>query len=108
MIVELGERVLLEMVPAILHLHACCRIEDMHPTRPVLLGGYLCRSEQSRERTRRGLRPLDTGIAEEDEVLRADMLINPARVVVHGLPGRIGDLKIGGRRSDSWNDDRRR
>src|SRR5271170_7964776 len=108
MVVELGERVVLDMGPAILHLHAGSRTEDMVPTYPVLLSGYLGRSEQSRKRAWGRLIPLNTGIAEEDEVPRADMLIDPARVVVHQLPGRIDDLEIGVSRRDSGNDRRRR
>src|SRR5205814_9772801 len=81
-IVELSQHIVFNMRPAVLHLHARRWIDHMHPALAVLLSRYLGRSEQSRQRTRRLLRPLNTGVTEEDEVLRADMLIDPASIVV--------------------------
>jgi hypothetical protein len=79
MIGELGEDVVLNMGPAVLHLHAGSRIEDMHPVHPVLLRRYLGRREERRQRAWRSLGPLNTGIAEENEVLRAAISCIPAR-----------------------------
>src|SRR5947209_8686155 len=108
MVFELGEDVVFDMGSAILHLHAGCRIEDVHPIHTVLLRRYFSRREQRGKRAGGGLGPLNTGVAEKDEVLRPNMLIDPASVVVDQLPGRISDLKIGSGRSDSGNGDRRR
>src|ERR1700724_1570588 len=50
MVGELSEHVVLNMRPAVLHLHAGRRIEHMHPTHAVLLSRYLSRGEQCRQR----------------------------------------------------------
>src|SRR5579859_5076604 len=94
------------MRSSVLRLQAHSRTEHVHPARSVLLRGDLDCVDQMKKRGWRRVFLLLTRVAEEDEVLLADILINSPAVVP--LSREIDARVLGVVIRVSWNINRRR
>ncbi len=107
MIVELRKTIVFDVGATVLNLHAGFRVEDVHPADTILLSRDTGGGKEGRKGTGGLLVPLDSGVAEEDEVACTDVLVDATGVVVDLLTGRIIDLVVELSGSDTRDDDGR-